>query len=234
MFLAAGSVAFADTVPDGPGGPGIAVANTSTLVSSATLKRDLPYFQQYADQVCAAWHCSGHLYLGETQDSHDWQMTINDVSDVTGAIGYHMESAGVPQAFVSVKTAVQAHMHWTIVFTHELAEMLVDPPASLAANTACSTDGFGDAFSCRFFAFEVCDPVQGESFRIGPIYASDFVYRTWFMPDSLGPYDAGRHIGEPLSLAPRSYMSFYANDQWQSTDNFPAHDNWDSFGAARH
>ena len=233
MALAVG-VASADSVPDGPGGPNIAIVDTSTLVSNTTLKRDLPYFQQYADQVCAAWHCSGHLYVGQYANSHDWQITVNDISDVAGAIGYHTETAGVPQAFVSVRTAIQKKLPWGIVFTHELAEMLVDPPASLTANTACQYDPFtGRNFACRFFAFEVCDPVQGESYRIGPITASDFVYRTWFMPDSLGPYDAGRHIGAPLTLAPRSYMSFYADDQWQATDNFPTHANWDSFGAAR-
>lgn len=210
------------------------MVNKSELSSSA-LKADLPYLQQYVNQVCEAWHCAGHLYFGAPKSARDWVVTFNNVSDVQNAIGYHTEAAGVPEAFVSVQTAVQYHFRWGVVATHELAEMLVDPEATSADNTRNECDIFNGCTNATFYAREVCDPVQSETYRLGPLHVSDFVYRNWFEPDAPGPYDAGRHLGSPLSLAPSSYMIVYRDGAWQEPNTFPKHfGNWDRFGPELH
>lgn len=219
------SKAWSDTFPDGPSGPRIAVVNTSEL-SDSVLKADLPYLQQYADQVCAAWHCAGTLYFGQPQSPRDWVLTFNEVSDIQDAIGYHTEDFGLPVGFVSVRTAQQYGLSWSLVATHELAEMLVDPEAEGADLTHCKKG----ASNCAFYAREVADPVQGESYQLGPLRVADFVYRNWFVPDASGPFDAGRHLRSPLSLAPQSYMSFYKDGVWQQASTLARSRNWDRFG----
>lgn len=229
------AVTFAGSFPDGPGGPNVAIINKSSVAQSAMVKY-LPYFQQYADQICDSWHVCGHLYLASAPNTaRDWTLTLNDTSDQAGAIGYHgVTKTGVPEGFASVKTAIQNGMRWGVVFTHEYAEMAADPSASLTANTACQGDPeTGNAVNCTFVNFEVADPVQGESYRLGPITVSDFVYRSWFTPGSPGPFDAGRHLSAPMTLAPQSYMSIYENGTWQQNNTFDGARNWDAFGHER-
>lgn len=232
--------AAAGAFPDGPNGPNIAVINLSSL-SDSVVKTDMPVFQKYEEQVCEAWHCSGNLYFAADHHANsprDWVVTVNDTSDIDGAIGYHTEQNGKIVAYVSVKTAHDAGMAWPVVFTHELAEMLVDPEASAAANTDCQSQFNGVAFTyvnCTFYAKENADPVQGRSYilTVGQTgrKVSDFVYRSWFEADSKGPYDAARALGAPLTLYKNSYLSVYKNDAWTQEDTFGVHtSNWDRFG----
>lgn len=222
--LALTAAAYADTVPDGPGGPRIAVINQSE-VSNSALASYLPYFQQYVNQVCQAWHCNGTLYMASAPArSSDWSLTLVDISAIAGALGWHQTTTtGVPELFVAVKTSVQNGVHWGAVMAHEIAETLVDPTASAAANTTCDTDpGTGNQVNCTFYSYEVGDPVQGETYRLGPVTVEDFIYRSWFTPGAPGPYDAMRKTSAPLTMAPSSYISFYANGAWQEADTFPA------------
>ena len=187
----------------------------------------MPYFQQALDNFCGAWHCNGALYFGAPKTARDWVVTFNNVSDVPEAIGYHESVGSRPEAFVSVQTAVQAGLPWGVVFTHELFEMLGDPEASAADVTSWGIGQFGE--NSTFYFREVCDPVQSEAFRLGPVRISDFVYRSWFTPGAAGPYDAMRAVGQPLTLAPNSYASFYKDGYWQQTDTFGGVRTWDTF-----
>ncbi len=231
----AAAKAYGGAFPDGPGGPTISVVNESTVVTDAELQADLPYLQQYLGQVCAAWHCAGTLQITDTPGPRDWVVTVNDSSDVQGAIGYHLATDSRAVAWVSAKTAAKAGLRWPAVFTHELAEMLVDPTASATANTNCDqrydTDMSVHWTNCTFYAYEICDPVQNEFYKLGPIRVADFVYRSWFESDGHKPFDAGRHLGAPLSLAPRSYLSVYRDGEWKQQDTFIDKErNWDGFG----
>lgn len=230
--------AAAGAFPDGPGGPRIAVINLSSLPNS-TVKTDLPVFQAYEQQVCEAWHCNASLYFANYPSSPtDWTITLNDVSDTQGAIGYHTEINGQILAYVSVKTARDNALPWPVVFTHELAEMLVDPEAAGTVNTNCEQQYVNpmtvEWINCTFYAKELADPVQGRSYTltVGKTSrkVSDFVYRSWFETDSSGPYDAARALGSPLAMYKNSYVSVYRDGKWQQQDTFGMKTrNWDRF-----
>jgi len=212
------SAAIAAPFPDGPGGPGIAIVNVSSLNAKA-ISGKLPAFRQYLQQVCEAWHCTGYLYLGQPNSPRDWTITLNDVSDAANAIGYHEQVAGVPHAYVSVGTAADAHVPWPVVFTHELAEMLVDPSASLLTQTA------GDQVTPpQFYSFEVSDPVQASTYTVAGVRVADFVYRSWFTPDAVGPYDYMRVTRQPLQLTPGGWAAVFENGGWHMrTSPLPGH-----------
>lgn len=220
--------AFAGAFPDGPRGPRIAIVNESTVVGDEEINAALPMLQLYLDQVCEAWHCDGSLYLASTAPAErDWRLVINDVSDEPLAIGYHLTEGSRPIGYVSAATAQDAGVAWSVVLTHELAEMLVDPAASVAAQTK------GDP-SPAFTALEVCDPVQGRSYRLGKVVVADYVYRSWFTPGARGPYDSMRVLSAPLQLARESWVAEFRDGYWSARSTFTrAAAGWDSFGRRR-
>ncbi|HXJ62766.1 MAG TPA: hypothetical protein VNN79_03340 [Actinomycetota bacterium] len=190
-FLLFAGVAFAGAFPDGPGGPKIAVLNRSTVLTDAQVAAAVPAFQKYLDQVCAAWHCAGTLYFTPNPvGARDWAITVNDKSSIPGAIGYH-DLVKVPIGWVSAATAAANGVQWTEVFTHELAEMLVDANIALWSRHA-KVD--------RFYALEVCDPVQGRTYTIDGVTVADYVYRSWFTENASGPYDSMRSLSAPFQL----------------------------------
>lgn len=210
-----------------PAATQIAVVNQSQ-VDNGALATYLPYFQQAVDQLCSHWGCHAVLSLG-APSAGEWVATLNQTSDVPGAIGYHTEVGGVPTAYVSVQTAVQNGLPWGVVFTHELDEMLVDPEAAAADNTYCTTDpGTGMETNCQFYMREVGDPVQGYWYRLGPVRVTDFVTPAWFESDARGPYDALRKLSAPLTLGRQAYDSEYVDGAW--TQNSTFFKNWDRFG----
>lgn len=247
-LLVAGFVAakgFAGAFPDGPNGPVIAVVNASPLTDKAVTDA-LPTMQLYESQVCAAWHCSGTLYFAghatkpdcsatKLEHASDWLVCLNGTSDVAGAVGYHIEGNGKILSYVSTQTARQYGMGWMAVLTHELGEMLVDPEAESTENTACEytygPSGQPVPSNCTFYMKEIADPVQGKSYWLGNYRASDFVYRSWFEPDSPGPYDASRVLKAPLTLYKQSYLSVYKDGGWDQPNTFKTSRNWDGFGS---
>jgi hypothetical protein len=82
-----------------------------------------------------------------------WPVILqNDTGRIVAVGGIHTTTpAGTPEALI----AVVAGGNWTVAFSHEVLEMLVDP--------------YGGRV-------EVCDPVEGESYLLGGVQVSDFVF----------------------------------------------------------
>jgi hypothetical protein len=224
IAAAIAGTAIAGVFPDGPGGPRIAVVNNSTVLTDDQIGKALPMLQLYLEQVCAAWHCDGTLYQTSAPTERDWLIVINDESDDPFAIGYHESQGSRPVSYVSAGTAAGANVPWTVVFTHELGEMLVDAPASLAAQTNHPVR------PPAFTALEIADPVQGRSYRLGDVVVSDYVYRSWFTPGARGPYDSMRVLSAPLQLARESWAAEFRDGHWTTRQTFThARARWDSF-----
>lgn len=205
--------------PDGPGGPMIAVINTSTSLSDAEIIAALPTMQLYLDQVCQAWHCAGRLYFAGDAPTNprDWVIEVNEMSDVLFAVGYHEIHGNVPYAYVSAGDAEVNNIPWTVVFTHELAEMLIDPNVGLSAEQNPSV----------FYALEICDPVQERYYHLGSYLVADYVYRSWFTKGAKGPYDSARSLGSPFQLDRGGWIGVNSKGHWNVRRGPPLiHSRW--------
>jgi len=86
--------------------------------------------------------------------------------------------------------------------------MLADPDINLAA------EGFApdDPKKAAFYAYENCDPVQGDTYAIDAVTVSNFVYPEFFEPDPArgARFDHLRLVTAPFTVRPNGYMSYLA------------------------
>lgn len=197
-----------DTTGEGPLTPTIAVVNHSAAVSDAEVQACLADFQtQVTRDFAPAWGVGCRLVWvpqGSNPPAGAWQLAVLDDADQAGALGYHdVTPDGHPLGKVFVKTTVSAGEHWTVVFSHELLEMLGDPYID---SVTFLDDGQGGGW---LIPVEVCDPVQGEeyAYHVGKTLVSDFVYPAWFRQGGTGPWDYGRHLSQSLYVLKDSYCS---------------------------
>jgi hypothetical protein len=117
----------------------------------------------------------------------DAVITIYDAPDVDGALGYHTEDRGViyGKVFAGVILDNKGTVHTGPVsvsacLSHEVLETLGDPRVQLWASNDSGAQ----------IAYEVCDPVQGDSYDIvihgTAIAVSDFVTPAWFDAQETG------------------------------------------------
>src|SRR5713101_5740923 len=98
-----------------------------------------------------------------------------------GAVAYHdLSATGLPLGRVFAATATQSGMMWSVVLSHTLLEMLVDPRINLTVFIS-SSNGSGTLYS-----YEIADPCESEeyAYKIGGVLVSDFVYPAWFEPSA--------------------------------------------------
>ncbi len=145
--------------------------------------------------VGPAWGVSVSLsVVTDLNASVDAFLVFLDNTNQQGALGYHDFENGKPVGYVFVETSLQAGDQVSVVASHELAEMLVDPDA----------DQFVRDAHAGFVAKEVCDPVEASTFTINGVEVSNFVTRAWF-GGSAGPYDYNKILSQPFQLASGGY-----------------------------
>lgn len=195
----------------------IYVTNDSTVLTNAEVQAALPAFQRQCWHVRYWWGAWARLlFVGTPPVSDSWQINILDDSDMAGALGYHdYTPGGRPVSKVFAKTDQQYGLSWTVTFSHELCEMLVDPWIS----TAMQTD------NNRFYALELGDPVEADALgytittkNAKPVLVSDFVLPNWFIPGSPGKYDYRGHCTEPLEVLKGGYAQYFENG-WHQVDS---------------
>lgn len=79
--------------------------------------------------------------------------------------GYHVPGPDLSMAVVQWQEGTA----WSLLASHEMIEMLVDPSGSLTASAWTPKDGW------RQYVVEVCDPCQDVFYLIGDVAVSDFV-----------------------------------------------------------
>lgn len=203
----------------------IYVQNKSTFVSDAELRNDLPAFQAALSKDFAPiWHIDGRLvYLDRNAKVPKGQasITLVDKGPVKGALAYHELVNGVPDAIVYVGVSKFYGYAWSVGFTHELWEMLVDVPAGQGAvDTIQSADG-------TIWAKEIADPVEADTYgytRAGAngkgVLISDFVTERYYGAETLGPYDFMDHVQAPLVILPGGYNQWWDGRSWNIIENF--------------
>jgi hypothetical protein len=195
----------------------IYVRNLSTYVSDSVVKNDIPAFQAATSQDFAPiWKADAKLvFIGQDAAPRGAiVMTLKDKSDVQNALAYHEITDGVPDSQVFVGTSRYFKYDWTVGFTHELWEMLVNPGLTRLDE---NTDGLGG----RIWFGEVADPVEADKLgytRPGangdPVLISDFITEKWFGADTAGPFDFMNHVQSPGVVLPGGYAQWWDGTTW--------------------
>jgi len=186
----------------------IAIAKGTGLIDLDELLAATAALQvQVSRDFSPAWNIDAELAVvmpGEKPPTGTWWIVVLDNSDLGAALGYHdLTPQGLPLAKVFVETAKKLEQEWTVLFSHELLEMLVDPFIYL---TALAPSPYGTSLC----AYEVCDACQPEGFgyRIDGQLMSDFCLPAWFDANkygSAGPFDFRGHIKQPFELLPGGF-----------------------------
>lgn len=193
--------------------PTISIVNRSRNVSDADVKRNLHALQkQITRDFEPAWGWGANLRFGVTK--FDMKMVIRD-HNKSGDLGFHIEG-GKPVGYVYAKDDIESEGEYTSTLSHELLEMIADPNVNLYATGPFRLKGRP---RLGFFAFEVCDPVQENYYKIDGVRVQDFVLPEWFEEyhkkgsmkmDHMGVLDA------PFALAEGGYIDVYSKGRWHS------------------
>ncbi|MFF1711164.1 hypothetical protein [Streptomyces sp. NPDC058268] len=135
-------------------------------------------------------------------------ITVYDTPDVDGALGYHTEDKGViyGKVFAGVildngGTALTGAVSVSACLSHEVLETLGDPRVQLWASNDHGAQ----------VAYEVCDPVQGDTYDIvihgTAVAVSDFVTPAWFDAQETGEQlNYLSTVTKPFALRKNGYV----------------------------
>jgi hypothetical protein len=199
--------------------PTIVCVNKSKIGLGVEFDKLIAALQKFLDQCFVpVWGTPAKLIKArETRPKH-WNMIFWDDADSPGAEGYHdITWKGTPLAKVFVKPTIDAGDQVSVTACHELCEMLVDPTATLWCEGPRSS----------LWAYEVCDPVEEETFNVDGVAMSDFVFPAYFdtfrlkRPHS-AQYDYVKKVQRPFQLLKGGYSDIRHNRR--TTEKFGSRD----------
>lgn len=170
--------------------------------TAAALQRQVnEHFGRPAPQ---GWGCKVAVRAGGFMPSPDeWVLGLFTQADQPGALGYHDRTpAGLPLMKVFPALCRQSKVPWSACASHELLETLADPEINRAAQ---APDG-------NFYAMEVCDGVEADTYEIDGVVVSNFATPQYFEPssDTTGQkYDWLGLCKSPLENRPGGYNQFF-------------------------
>ena len=139
-----------------------------------------------------------------------WVLVLLDTADQQGAEGYHeYTDDDMPTGKVFVKTTQEAGDVVSVTVSHELLEMLADPGINLCYQ--------GEQQTPTFYAGEVCDAVEEQSYIINGVPVSDFVYPAWFegfRTQGSTKFSFMGSVTSPFALAHGGYISIFQHGKW--------------------
>ena len=154
----------------------ISVINLSKLSDVEVQKVIRAVNRQIREDFEPVWNSGGVLRLqGHSVNSPskrrlpdlrgDSILYLWDKADVRGALGYHAKNfRGVPFGIVSVALAKALKEPWSLTFSHEALELIADPMCNLLVEGPHPHSRHRHQRVFRWY--EVCDPVQSESYEI--------------------------------------------------------------------
>src|SRR6202521_5426635 len=186
----------------GKGGPvSIACINKATVDLGVPFDKLTATLQKCYDQhFLPVWGYPVKLYNTKVPKPTDWRLVYFDNADAARAEGYHaLTKDGQPVAKVFVKPTLADKQLVSVTAAHELFEMAIDPIANLWAEAADGTE----------YAYEMCDPVEEDTFLVDGIQMSNFVHPSWFEPFKHPPGTKYDHLGlltKPFSMTKGGYV----------------------------
>ena len=189
--------------------PVITVVNEAKTAWGVAQGALVAALQKYVDERFApVWGTPATLVSGKAIKTGTWALVFLDDADQANALGYHdLTPQGLPLGKVFVRTTISSKNLVSVTASHELAEMLADPAIDLAAQAPDGT----------FYAYEVADPVEDETFQVAGIPLSNFAYPSWFEGFRKPRSDKFDEVGtckKPFEIRPGGYMSIFKNGQW--------------------
>ena len=197
----------------------IQIVNQSTVVSDAAFVAAVAACQrQVREQFEPAWGGLTATLTGTKADpkaphtpSVETIFVLDD-ADQAGVLGYHETVNDVPTGYVFARTSEDDNSPWQVTLSHELLEQLAD-----AYTTTCAVVMFRGKPAA--VEYEVCDPVENDTYEIDGVPVSNFVLPAWFQsPDKSvkGPFDYLGKLSQPLSLTSGGYVGYTTNlRRWQ-------------------
>lgn len=159
----------------------------------------------YDQHFLPVWGYPVKLYNTDKAQPSDWQMVYFDNADQAGALGYHaLTRKGQPISKIFVETTLSDGEQVSVTACHELFEMAIDPVANLWAQANSGTE----------YAYEMCDPVEEDTFDVNGIAMSNFLHPAWFEPFKHPPGTKYDHLGRlkaPYTMTKGGYMIIMKN-----------------------
>jgi hypothetical protein len=199
----------------------LVVANVSTQIPHATFRAAVRAIQrQVTNHFRPEWGIGAQLKpialsLGKKrapiQKNADALLYLGDSSSdptigVKDAYGYHAaNNKGVPYGFVYLDICASSKEAWTCTLSHEVLELLGDPDAVLTVTGPSPKN----ASATVYYDLEMCDPTQGDTYKIDGIEVSNFVGRHYF--GMSGGSGRTNHLNlrlRPFGVRPGGYLQY--------------------------
>jgi len=139
----------------------------------------------------------------------EWVLGLFSEPDQPDALGYHDQSEhGLPMLKVFPMLDTQDGTSWSVTASHEVLETLADPNL---ARCAQAPDG-------KFWAYEVCDAVETDTYEIDGVTLSNFVLPPYFEPPAKLDGVKFDHMGlikKPYEIRPGGYGQYWSTNGWK-------------------
>jgi hypothetical protein len=149
------------------------------------------------------------LYVGELDD---------DPRKVTDAVGYHdLNHTGVAFGFVFTDIAARMGEAWSVTLSHEVLELIADPDVNLLVVGPHPNDP-GQLVLRKY---EICDPVQADTYQVGGVSVSNFVTPHYFAKLPTATTTRTNYLNVPLDrfgVRPGGYFSYFDLEARQWSD----------------
>lgn len=210
--------------------PTINIIDRSTLLNNVDCQLMVEACRIQLEQHLAPMWLRGAWKIVVNQpETVGFPIVILDNPDQAGALGYHTESPGgkvwgrvfVKPVLNSGGTMLKGSLSVSAVLSHEVAEAYCDPSVNIWA----------DMGNGKMVAYEVCDPVENDSYEIttssgAKVSVSNFVLPAWFdsMANISEKYDWLAVIKRPLTMSPKGYMIIMDQKTGKVTNVFGSQD----------
>jgi len=187
----------------GRGGPvTIACINKATVGLGVPFDKLTAALQKCFDRhFLPVWGYPVKLYNTRVARPSDWQLLYFDDANSARHLGYHaLTVKGQPISKVFVKTILADKQLVSVTACHELFEMVIDPIANLWAEQIDGTQ----------YAYEVCDPVEEDTFPVDGIEMVNFLHPSWFEPfehPKGTKFDHLELLAKPFSMTKGGYAT---------------------------
>ena len=184
----------------------IACINKATVPLGVDFRKLTAALQTcYDEYFLPVWGYPVKLYNTAAAKPSDWQLVYFDNADQAGALGYHsLTRKGQPISKIFVETTLADGEQVSVTACHELFEMAIDPVANLWAEADDGTE----------YAYEMCDPVEEDTFDVNGIAMSNFLHPAWFEPFKHPRGTKYDHLGRlkaPYTMTRGGYMIVMKN-----------------------